>query len=389
MRIALSGWFWNRPETGSGQYLRELLRVLTLHHPETEFLLVAPPDRFDAEAALFGGQRVPLPAPPAPLGKLWWEQVLLPRLARRLRVDLLHVPYWAPPLVSPVPTLVTVHDLIPRLLPAYRGGLHVRAYTALVSAATPRATLVLTDSQAACTDIVAHLNVAPEKVRVVYLATSSRYHPEPRGDERVLAKYALEAGYTLYLGGFDVRKNLSALLRAFKRVDEALGGEVRLVVAGRLPARDSPFAPDPRRLAGEAHLPEERVCFLGFVPEEEKPALYRQARAFVFTSRYEGFGLPPLEALASGTPVVGSDAASLPEVVGDAGVLTHPDDVAGMAGALIQLYTDEPFHRELSRRAVEQAGRFSWRRTAQETFAAYQEIVANLSPRRARRLPRG
>lgn len=388
MRIALSGWFWNRPETGSGQYLRELLRVLALRHPESKFLLVAPPDRFDGEAALFGEQRFSLSAPPAPLGKLWWEQVLLPRLAGRLKVDLLHVPYWAPPLASPVPALVTVHDLIPRLLPAYRGGIHVRAYTALVSAATPRAALVLTDSEAARADIVAHLDLPPEKVRVVYLATSSRYHPESGDDDHVLEKYALQAGYTLYLGGFDVRKNLAALFRAFKRVDEALGGEVRLVVAGKLSGRDTPFAPDPRRLAREAQLPEERVRFLGFVPEEEKPALYRQARAFAFTSRYEGFGLPPLEALACGTPVVGSDAASLPEVVGDAGVLAPPDDAAGMAGALIHLYTDEAFYRELSRRAVVQAARFSWERTAKETFEAYREVVTGSSPQRARRLPR-
>ena len=267
---------------------------------------------------------------------------------------------------------------IPRLLPASRGGPHVRAYTALVSAATPRAALVLTDSQAARADIVEHLDVPREKVRVTYLATSSRYHPEPVEDERVLKKYALKAGYTLYLGGFDVRKNLATLFQAFKLVDEALGQEVQLVVAGKLPGKDSSFAPDPRRLAQEAHLPEERVRFLGFVPEEEKPALYRQARAFAFTSRYEGFGLPPLEALASGTPVVGSDAASLPEVVGDAGVLTYPDDVAGMAGALIQLYTDEGFHRALARRAVEQAGGFSWERTARETFEAYREAVARL-----------
>jgi len=122
-------------------------------------------------------------------------------------------------------------------------------------------------------------------------------------------------------------------------------------------------------------IDERLVRFIGSPAEADKPALYRRAVAFIFPSRYEGFGLPPLEALACGTPVVGSDAASIPEVVGDAGVLLAPDDAEGMAGALIRLATDEGFRAELSRRALAQAARFSWERTARETLAAYQEVV--------------
>jgi glycosyltransferase involved in cell wall biosynthesis len=122
---------------------------------------------------------------------------------------------------------------------------------------------------------------------------------------------------------------------------------------------------------------EQFVRFVDFPPDADKPALYRGAAAFVFPSRYEGFGLPPLEALACGTPVVGSDVSSMPEVVGDAGVLLPPDDAEGMAGALIQLAIDEDFNAELSRRALVQAARFSWERAARETLAAYQESRAN------------
>jgi glycosyltransferase involved in cell wall biosynthesis len=117
------------------------------------------------------------------------------------------------------------------------------------------------------------------------------------------------------------------------------------------------------------------VRCIGFVDEADKPALYRGAVAFVFPSRYEGFGLPPLEGLACGAPVVGSDVASIPEVVGDAGVLLHPDDVEGMAGALIQLATDDDFRAELSRRALIQAKRFSWERVARETLTAYRDVA--------------
>jgi glycosyltransferase involved in cell wall biosynthesis len=117
------------------------------------------------------------------------------------------------------------------------------------------------------------------------------------------------------------------------------------------------------------------VRFIGFVEEPHTPAVYRGAVAFVFPSRYEGFGLPPLEALACGTPVVGSDTTSLPEVIGNAGVLVPPDDAKGMAGALIQLATDEDFHAEMCRRALAQSTRFSWDRTAQATLAAYRDAV--------------
>ncbi|HID89280.1 MAG TPA: glycosyltransferase family 1 protein, partial [Anaerolineae bacterium] len=151
-----------------------------------------------------------------------------------------------------------------------------------------------------------------------------------------------------------------------------IGEECPLVVAGRLPERDTPFAPDPRRQARSLGLRSEWVRFIGWVAEEDKPALYRGAVAFLFPSRYEGFGLPPLEALACGTPVVGSDAASLPEVVGDAGVLVDPDDAEGMAGAVIQLAEDPAFHAELRRRALAQAAHFSWERTAHATLEAYR-----------------
>ncbi len=375
MRVALSGWFWNRPETGSGQYLRRLLAALTAHDSETEYHLIAPPDHLVDRAALARVRAHPLPAPGGAAGKLWWEQVLLPRCVRQLRPDLLHIPYWAPPLRCAVPTVVTVHDLIPRLLPAYRGSPLVRAYTALVSAATPRAAAVLTDSEAARRDIIAHLRVPPERVWAVLLAADAGYTPTPAPEDgAVRAAWGLAPGYVLYLGGFDVRKNLRAVCAAFAQARLGAENDVPLVIAGRLPAADTAFTPDPRRLAREAGLPEGWVRFLGFVPEAEKPALYRGARAFLFPSRYEGFGLPPLEALACGVPVVGSDAASLPEVVGAGGVLTAPDDVAGMAAALRRLLTDDAFHTDLRERGLVQAARFSWARTAAETREVYVTV---------------
>ena len=376
MRIALSGWFWQRPETGSGQYVRRLLAALSRLQPESEFWVLLPTTLPSEEApAARNVASILVHAPPTALGKVWWEQVAVPRAARRLGVDVLHVPYWAPPLWPGAPTVVTVHDLIPLLLPDYRGGAAVRLYTSLVRAATPHATLLLTDSEASRQDILHHLRVPAERVQAVHLAADDVYTPTPEpGDNRVLGEFGLDPGYVLYLGGFDVRKNLRGLFDAFAWVHKALD-QARLVVAGKLPARDTDFAPDPRRLAWEAGLPDGRVRFIGSPPEASKPALYRGARAFVFPSRYEGFGLPPLEALSCGVPVVGSCATSLPEVVGNAGVLTDPADAAGMSGALIQILNDDGFYHELRQCAICQARKFSWTVTAQKTFAAYRQAV--------------
>jgi len=379
MRVAINAWFWDSPNTGSGQYTRRLVEHLAAVAPSLEIVLVAPKgywfqvSRFTLHVSR-GTQPETWNRKPeiGSLRKVWFEQVAFPRACARLGADVAHVPYWAPPLCPSIPTVVTIHDLIPLLLREYRRGPLVRLYTALVSKTAQSAALVLTDSEASRRDIVTHLGLPRERVRVVYLAASERYTPIPSpltgGSRRGVR-------YVLYLGGFDVRKNVATALRTYRWAGPVIGEECPLVIAGRLPERDTPFAPNPRRLAREQGVDERFVRFIGFVDEADKPALYRGAVAFIFPSRYEGFGLSVLEALACGTPVVGSDAASIPEVVGNAGVLLPPDDAEGMAGALIRLATDDTFRAELSRRALAQAARFSWERTARETLAAYQEVI--------------
>jgi len=381
MLVALNAWFWDQPETGSGQYLHHLVEELPAIAPDLRLALIRP-------GGEILGNTPPLAESPSrarssrnrfskALGKTWFEQVGFPRVCARQQAAVAHVPYWAPPLVPAVSTVVTIHDLIPLLLREYRGGPALRSYTALVSTAAESATLVLTDSKASRRDILAHLDVPPERVRPIPLAADHRFspHADPE-DEEIRRRYALPERYFLYLGGFDVRKNVGAALRAMTWVGPLLGMDCPLVLAGRLPTRDRQFAPDPRRQAEELGLEPGWVQFTDTVLEREKPALYRGAVAFLFPSRYEGFGLPPLEALACGVPVVGSHAASIPEVVGEAGVLVEPDDAAGMAGALIQLAEEAAFRDRLSERALAQAQCFSWERTARETFAAYQEAAA-------------
>jgi glycosyltransferase involved in cell wall biosynthesis len=380
MRIAINAWFWDQPTTGSGQYTRCLVKHLAAVEPALKIHLIAPgPSGKCASVQVSGHTLADLPPanlPLANLHKVWFEQIAFPRACRRLGVDVAHVPYWGSPLRPSVPTVVTIHDLIPLLLREYRGGPPVRLYTALVGHAARSATQVLTDSKFSRQDIIAHLKLAPDRVRAIYLAAGENYTPTPAPtDADIRARYGLPKRYVLYLGGFDVRKNVTALIDAYHRAASAIGETHPLAIAGKLPHTDTPFAPDPRRLAQERGLGERVVRFIDFPGDADKPALYRGATAFVFPSRYEGFGLPPLEALACGTPVVGSDTSSIPEIVGDGGLLSPPDDVEGMAQALVKLATDADFHAELSRCALAQAARFSCGKMAQETLAVYRDAA--------------
>jgi glycosyltransferase involved in cell wall biosynthesis len=374
VRIAVNAWFLDQPGTGSGQYLRGLLQAMPAVTRDHHFLLVLPGDRVALQAPYLQVEVRSLPASlwRTNLGKVLFEQVAFPWLCRRWRADVAHVPYWGSPLRPATPTVVTIHDLIPLLLPAYRGGLLVRLYTRLVAASARRATMVVTDSMASKHDIEDHLGLPAERVHCVYLAAGEHLTPRPSPDDEAIRRhYDLPHRYVLYLAGHDVRKNVAALVEAFATVARA-DDDVTLVVGGKLPRHSRlPFY-NPRSLVSALGLGDV-VRYIGWVGELHKPAIYRGAACAVFPSRYEGFGLPVLEALACGTPVVTSNTSSLPELVGDAGFVVDPDDTQALAGAILACLVDEQLSADLGRRGLEQAARFSWTQTARQTVALYEE----------------
>ena len=381
MRIILNGWFIDQPHTGSGQYLQQLLKQLPQVAPQHDYALIVPHrnsfEIVDADASTdLQLLTSSLQFPVSYFRKVLFEQDLIPRAARAYRADLIHVPYWAPPLRSPVPIVVTIHDIIPLVLKEYRGGPLVYAYTGLVSAAARGATLILTDSDASRSDIITRLSVPPDRVRTIYLAADPKFtdRVDPIDYAALRKNHDLPEDYVLYLGGFDARKNIEAALQTYTWAQGALGDSFPLVIAGNLPDRHDAFFHDPRVIAKQIEV-ENVVRFIGPVAEDDKVALYQQARAFLYPSIYEGFGLPALEALACGVPVVGSNASSIPEIVGDAGMLVDPHDARAMAGALIAVCTEDALHDELSERSLTQAAKFSWEKCARETVAAYEDVV--------------
>lgn len=383
MRIIINGWFIDQLYTGSGQYTRQLLYQLPRVAPQHEYALVLPHRNsfqivdIDASTNL-QDLTSNLQFPTSYFRKVVFEQDIMPRAARAFKADLLHVPYWAPPLRSSVPIVVTIHDIIPLVLKEYRGGPLVRAYTGLISAAARGAALILTDSMVSRTDITVRLRIPAERVRTIYLAVEPKFtsHADPIDYAALRKNYDLPDDYVLYLGGFDARKNIEAALQVYTWAQDALGESYPLVIAGKLPDRHDAFFHDPRIIAKQIEV-DSVVRFIGAVAEEDKVALYQQARAFLYPSLYEGFGLPALEALACGVPVVGSNASSIPEIVGDAGILVDPHDARAMAGALIPVCMEDQLHDELSERALKQAAKFSWEKCARETVAAYEDVLRN------------
>jgi glycosyltransferase involved in cell wall biosynthesis len=380
LKIAINAWFWDNPSVGSGQYLKYLLPALLEIDDDLEIILVSPKPfktKPDTEPKLkFQVATTPFLKQASNLTKVWFEQITFPRTCQKLGVDVAHVPYFGSPLAPTVPTVVTIHDLIPMVLPEYRGNALVRFYTSLVAAAAPQARLILADSEASKRDVLQQLNVPDKQVRVVYLAPAPSFQPAETWQQiiDIKKKYNLPENFVLYLGGYDVRKNVSALLHAYTWVSAALGDQYPLVLVGRLPEKDTSFFPDPLRIARELGI-EEYVVTPGWIAEEDRPLLYAAATVFVFPSRYEGFGLPVLEAMACGTPVVTTNAASIPELAGPAAFQLDPNDTKHMAAPIIRLCTEEESNDEMIERGFTQVEKFSWEKTAQQTLQAYRDVV--------------
>ncbi len=379
MRVGLNGYFWKRPYVGSGQYLRQLVYHLNRYVSDLDIVLVYPQEPEDA-----GPEDVPpsvqvklVPARSGNLGKVLFEQVAFPRACREVGVDLVHVPYWGGPLQSPAPLVVTVHDLTTLLVPEYRRPLKARLYNALVSASARGASHVITDSFSSKLDIMDHLQIPEERITAVYLAVGPQYTASNNDlmEMAILKKYNLPDFYVLYLGGYELHKNVTTLLLAYTYVAQSLGEDYPLVLAGRKPSGPSSVYPNYDAYIKQLGI-EKHVRWIGFVEEEDKPVLYRNAESFVFPSRYEGFGLPPLEALACGTPVITADSSSLPEIVGDAAFAVDADDERDMAGAIIASVIQENLAADLRAKGPQQAAKFSWEKTATETVLVYDRVLS-------------
>lgn len=301
------------------------------------------------------------------------EQVELPFKIMRKRVDLLHSPQFNIPLLSRSAQVTTIHDCaydrFPEEFPSHKAKTY---YKFMFPMALQKSKRIIAVSESTKRDLIELYKISPEKISVIYEGVDSRFFQEGSdGEENVLKnKLNISGDFALYVGLTRPRKNLERLLRAFAKLLPSLRDNVKLVLAGKVDIR---FL-DVKRLAEQLNI-DDFIVQLGFVPEDQLLTLYRAATFLVLPSLYEGFGLPVLEAMAAGTPVITSNVSSLPEVAGNAALLVDPYNVDEIAEAMYKLFTDTSLREELRRKGRERAQKFSWRKCAEETLKVYEEVL--------------
>jgi glycosyltransferase involved in cell wall biosynthesis len=337
----------------------------------TEYVVLCRPDDLDTGEVLGTNFRmVPEAAPTYSVA----EQFKIPLALARERVRMVHEPHYVlPPLVR-CRSVVTIHDCIHLMFPQYLPGrlAYVYAKGSMWSAAR-KANRILTVSEASKRDILRFFDVAPEKVSVIYNAIDERFLAPPNTAhmDLVRQRYQLDHPFVLYVGNIKPHKNIQRLIDAFGRTrGRGCPDDLKLVIIG-----DEISKYPALRQSVHKHKLDKHVRFLGFQPMETLAAFYRLARVFVFPSLYEGFGLPPLEAMACGTPVVTSNVSSLPEVAGTAALLVDPYDPEAIATGICQALTDEAKRADLIASGLERARSFSWAQSVKKIHQIYMDVA--------------
>ena len=288
-----------------------------------------------------------------------------------LRLDVLHSPDFIPPLWGARRYVITIHDLNFLHYPQFLTAASRRYYNDQIERAVRQADHILACSEATRADLIALLDVPPEKITVHLEGVDEAFRPLPNSEvETACQQLELPPGYLLFVGTFEPRKNIPGLLEAYRILLETQPEVPPLVLAGR-----RGWLYDEIYARAQALGLSERILWRENIPQALMPALYNGAATLVMPSFYEGFGLPPLEAMACGTPAVVANRSSLPEVVGDAGLLVNPDDPEDIAAGLNRLLADPELHRELSAKSIQRAATFTWQRTAEAVLQTYHRVL--------------
>ena len=368
MRIAIDAR--KLRDYGIGTYVRNLLRHLARIDHTTEYVVLCREADRETVGELGENFRgVPERSP----GYSVREQVTIPRDLRRERADLFHAPHYVLPPFTPCRSVVTIHDCIHLRFPQYVHRLGYAYARTSLWLATHRSNRIVTVSEASKRDILSYFNVPPEKIDVIYNGIDERFSTPPPEEDvaRVRERYQLNDPFILYAGNVKPHKNIERTIEAFYLLRRSGEFEqVKLLIIGDEVAKYAAL-----RHAVHRHKLHKYVRFFGFVPDRTLAILYRLSAVFVFPSLYEGFGLPPLEAMASGTPVITSNVSSLPEVVGDAALLVDPLQPEEIAEAMRRVLTDPALRDDLAARGLERARHFSWERSIRRVREIYGEVL--------------
>ena len=353
MKIAIDTQTILGQRSGFGFYVKNLVEGLKAVDYEDEFVLISP----ETELDLSTPQR------------FIWDQYIFPGQAKKNKVDILHQPCFSVPIFYHGKKVVTAHDIIPYIFPKFLPLASRLYFSKWMTFSYKYADHIITDSESTKKDLIKYLKLPENKISVIYLAASKEFYPR-RSEEitRIKSKYQITKKYFINVGTIEPRKNLLFLVEVFSLAVK-LGIQENMIIVGK----KGWYYDELFTLVKKLNL-QERVIFTGYVPDEDIPILYSGATALTFTSIYEGFGLPVLEAMACGTPIISSDSSSLPEVVGDAGVLLSVKDKKTWVENMVKISQNVELTQQLSRKSIEQAKKFSWEKCAQETSQVYKQV---------------
>ena len=344
--------------SGTGRYITELAKAFLSMKSNDDYYFVWPDN---LAAPLPDCEKYLIRKSSSALPRLFYDHKGIDGLGQSMKADLVHYPTGIGPRLSKLPVVLTVHDLCFFHHPEWFSRSRALYYRCVMAAGIRRADCIIADSQATAEDIIRFMNIPAERIDVVPLGVDARFTPASTEEKkRVREQYNLPERFFLFVGTVEPRKNLARLVQAWSLIRDSAPP---LVIVGRHGWGDAiSFPPD--------------IIRLDYAAQELLPALYSAATAFVWPSLMEGFGLPPLEAMACGTPVLSSNTSSLPEVVGDAAIQVDPLDTQAIADGMAALAEDADLRERLRKKGLERAAGFSWQSTAAKTRAVYEKVYA-------------
>ncbi|MGQ9608534.1 MAG: glycosyltransferase family 4 protein [bacterium] len=366
MRIAINARSLTSNKTGIGNYILNLIFALAEIDKKNDYVILYDPSQIKGNFKLPNQKNFEL----APCQwENYWEQICLPTELEKRHIDILHSPAFTIPVIKVCKTVVTIHDITYKLFPENFDRYAIDYYNKWVPISVQNSNMVITDSECTTRDVMEHYSIPKEKIETIHLACGKEFQKLPYVDlSFVRQRYGIKERYILYVGTLEYRKNIHRMLSAFKLLKQRNGIEHQFLLVGK--QRPS-F--NINGIIEELDL-EGSVVLTNYIPDYFLPILYNAADMFVYVSLYEGFGIPPLEAMSCGIPVISSNTSSLPEVVGDAALMVDPYDIEDIANAMYQLITDQDKWQELSRKGVERSRHFSWIKTASKTLSVYNKL---------------
>ena len=375
MRIGIDATALPSQPVGAGNYIIQFISALAKIDIDFELLIFANKSKrnlFDIPDD--GKLHWELVADMSPMQRLIWEQTLFPGLVRKTRIDLLHSLHYTQPVRLGCSSVVTIHDMTFFLFPHLHTRYKRLFFPIAIRTSVQRADALVTISESTRQDTIRLLGVSPQKIFTTQLGVNDEF--QVITDRELLAevrqKYNLPRGFILYVGLVEPRKNIPSLIRSYKSLTDQ-GIKQRLVIVGRFGWMYQEVIEQTEKLGLK-----DQVQFTGYIPQDDLPIVYNLADLFVYPTRYEGFGFPALEAMACGTPVITTDISSLPEIVGDAGLLITPDDEHALTTTIAKVLSDSTLYEQLRTKGLLQAKYFTWERTSRETLKVYQRVLEGM-----------